>query len=170
VACNWDGRSRSRQPPNPVHAAQNPALDPIPIGHQTRDRGHGRREIRTVKAVTVTTPGGIGFPHAEQSIRITRTTTRSGKTGREIAYLTISLPATGAQPIDLQDWIRREWLIEALHHVSDVTFREDSHQARTGNGPDVMAALRNTAIGYHRTSGETNIARAAHAPTAAHTT
>ena len=27
----------------------------IPIGHQTRDRGHGRRETRTVKAVTVNT-------------------------------------------------------------------------------------------------------------------
>ncbi|GAA2615847.1 hypothetical protein GCM10010399_53510 [Dactylosporangium fulvum] len=123
----------------------------IPIGHQTRDCGHGRRETRTVKAVTVTTPGGIGFPHAEQAIRITRTrtTTRSGKTTRETAYLTISLPAADAQPIDLQDWIRREWLIVALHHIRDVTFREDAHQARTGNGPAVIATVRNTAIGYH---------------------
>lgn len=45
----------------------------IPVGHQTRDRGHGRRETRTVKAITLHTPGGIGFPHAEQAIRITRT-------------------------------------------------------------------------------------------------
>lgn len=29
----------------------------IPIGHQTRDHGHGRRETRTIKAVTVSTPG-----------------------------------------------------------------------------------------------------------------
>jgi hypothetical protein len=58
----------------------------IPVGHQTRDRGHGRRETRTIKAVTVTTPGGIGFPHAEQAIRITRTRTltSSGKTSREL--------------------------------------------------------------------------------------
>lgn len=133
----------------------------IPIGHQTRDHGHGRRETRTVKAVTVATPGGIGFPHAQQAIRITRTrTTTSGKTTRQTAYLTISLPAADAHPADLQEWIRREWLIEALHHVRDVTFHEDSHQARTGNGPAVMATLRNTAIGFHRTSGETNIARA----------
>jgi predicted transposase YbfD/YdcC len=135
----------------------------IPIGHQTRDIGHGRRETRTVKAVTVTTPGGISFPHAEQAIRITRTRTTlaNGKTTRETAYLTITLPATEAYPADLQDWIRREWLIENLvHYVRDVTFGEDSHQARTGNGPAVMATLRNTAIGYHRTSGEANIARA----------
>ena len=134
----------------------------IPTGHQTRDRSHGRRETRTVKAVTVTTPGGIGFPHAQQAIRITRTRTltRNGRTNRETAHLTIWLPATDAQPSDLQDWIRREWLIEALHHVRDVTFREDSHQARTGNGPSVMATLRNTAIGFHHAGGDTNIARA----------
>ncbi|MEU4219865.1 ISAs1 family transposase [Actinoplanes sp. NPDC026623] len=51
----------------------------VPIGHQTRETGHGRRETRTVKAVTVTTPGGIGFPHAEQAIRITRTRTRTAR-------------------------------------------------------------------------------------------
>jgi predicted transposase YbfD/YdcC len=135
----------------------------VPIGHQTRDRGHGRRETRTVKAVTLHTPGGIRFPHAEQAVRITRTRTitTSGKTSRETAYLTISLPAADAHPADLQEWARSEWLIENLvHHVRDVTFREDAHQARTGNGPAVMATLRNTAIGFHRTSGDTNIARA----------
>jgi predicted transposase YbfD/YdcC len=135
----------------------------VPIGHQTRETGHGRRETRTVKAITLHTPGGIGFPHAEQAIRITRTRTitTSGKTTRETAYLTISLPATDAHPSDLQRWIRAEWLIENLvHHVRDVTFREDSHQARTGNGPAVMATLRNASIGFHRTSGDTNIARA----------
>jgi hypothetical protein len=41
-----------------------------------------------------------------------------------------------------------------------VTFAEDSHQARTGNGPAVAAVLRNTAIGYHRSNSEPNIARA----------
>jgi hypothetical protein len=54
-----------------------------------------------------------------------------------------------------------EWQIEnKIHHVRDVTFREDSHQAWTGDGPAVMATLRNTAIGFHRTNGESNIARA----------
>jgi predicted transposase YbfD/YdcC len=135
----------------------------VPTGHQTRDHSHGRRETRTVKAITVHTPGGILFPHAHQAVRITRTRTISstGKTSRETVYLTVSLPATDAHPADLQDWIRREWLIEnRVHHVRDVTFREDLHQARTGTGPAVMATLRNTAIGYHHTTGDTNIARA----------
>jgi hypothetical protein len=34
----------------------------IPIGHQTREAGHGRRETRTVKAVTVTPPAGSASP------------------------------------------------------------------------------------------------------------
>ncbi|WP_246607389.1 ISAs1 family transposase, partial [Paractinoplanes toevensis] len=133
----------------------------IPAGNRTRDRGHGRRETRTVKAVTVTTPGGIGFPHAQQAVRITRTRIVGGRTSREAAYLTVSLPAGQALPVDLQAWIRRHWHIEnRLHHVKDVTFREDQHQARTANGPAVIATLRNTAIGWHRTAGATNIARA----------
>ncbi len=80
----------------------------IPAGHQTRDRGHGRSETRTVKAVTLHTPGGISFPHAHQAIRITRsrTITKTGKISRETAYLTISLPAADAHPADLQQWTR----------------------------------------------------------------
>jgi hypothetical protein len=47
-----------------------------------------------------------------------------------------------------------------VHHVRDVTFREDLHQARTGDGPAVIATLRNASIGHHSINGETNIARA----------
>jgi predicted transposase YbfD/YdcC len=133
----------------------------VPVGDRRRDRGHGRRETRTVKALTVCTPGGIGFPHAEQAVRITRTRVVGGKRTREMAYLVMSLPADQAQPADLQEWARLEWHIEnRLHWVRDVTFREDAHQACTGAGPAVAAVLRNTAIGFHRSNGEPNIARA----------
>jgi predicted transposase YbfD/YdcC len=133
----------------------------VPVGDRRRDTGHARRETRTVKAVTVATPGGLAFPHAQQAVRITRTRTVAGKTTRETAYRVVSLPAEHAQPAELGDWARREWLIEnQVHHVRDVTFREDAHRARTGTGPEVIATLRNTAIGYHRSNGETNIARA----------
>jgi hypothetical protein len=109
----------------------------------------------------VRTPGGIGFPHAEQAVRITRTRIVNGKTTRETTYLVVSLPAEHAQPVDLQQWARMEWHIEnRLHWVRDETLGEDAHQARTGNGPAVAAVLRNTAIGYHRSNGEPNIARA----------
>jgi predicted transposase YbfD/YdcC len=147
--------------PTLLHRLQNLPWSQVGVGHRTQERGHGRRETRTLKAVTVDTPGGLGFPHAAQAVRITRTRTVAGKTTRETAYLIVTLPAEHAQPDQLYDWARREWHIEnRLHWIRDVTFREDAHQARTGNGPAVAAVLRNTAIGYHRTNGEPNIARA----------
>lgn len=54
-----------------------------------------------------------------------------------------------------------EWHTEnRLHWVLDVTSGEDAHQARAGTGPAVASVLRHTAINYHRSSGEPNIARA----------
>ncbi|GLY05489.1 hypothetical protein Acsp01_58680 [Actinoplanes sp. NBRC 101535] len=149
------GRDDRRDGPDRIEdVVQRHALD-------QETGGAGRRETRTVKAVTVATPGGIGFPCAEQAIRITRTRTVASRTSRETAYLTVSLPAGHATARDLQTWIRQHRHIEnRLHHVRDVTFREDLHQARTRNGPAVIATLRNTAIGWHRATGATNIARA----------
>ncbi|MET8352491.1 hypothetical protein [Micromonospora sp. NPDC005206] len=127
----------------------------------------GTATARPAKAVTVHTPGGIAVPHAQQAVRITRIRTTGGKTSREIAYLTVSLPAADAQPTDLQDWARREWLIEnTVHHVRDVTFREDLRQARTVTGPAVMATPRSATAAP--TATPTSPAQPA-APTAART-
>jgi predicted transposase YbfD/YdcC len=43
----------------------------VPELDRTRDRGHGRIEIRTLKAVSVSQ---FGFPHAAQVLRVTRNT------------------------------------------------------------------------------------------------
>jgi hypothetical protein len=64
----------------------------ISVGHRTREKGHGRRETRTLKAVTVATPGGLGFPHAAQAVRITRTRIIDGKTTRETALSRAKTP------------------------------------------------------------------------------
>src|SRR5262249_53877044 len=66
--------------------------------------GHGRIETRTLKAVTVNIPGGLGFAHAAQAVRITRTRTIARKTTRETAYLIVTLPAEAAQPTDEPRW------------------------------------------------------------------
>ncbi len=44
--------------------------------------------------------------------------------------------------------------------MRDVTEGEDHSSVRTGHGPQVMAALRNTAINIIRLRGGTNIAAA----------
>jgi predicted transposase YbfD/YdcC len=133
----------------------------IPVGNRTRDHAHGRRETRTLKAVTLTIGDGLLFPHAAQAVRITRTRIIDAKTTRETAYLIVTLPFENAGPRELNTWARQEWHIEnRLHWVRDMTLREDEQRATTGTGPAVFAALRNTAIGFHRTLGHTNIARA----------
>jgi predicted transposase YbfD/YdcC len=161
VSTNADTAPRSDSTPKLFAQLKALPWAEIPVGVQTRETGHGRKETRTVKALTVKTPGGLGFPRAEQAVRITRTRTIKGKTTREAAYLTISLPADQAQPADLGTWARSKWHIEnRLHYVRDVTLREDAHQARTRNGPAAFATLRNTAIGHHHIDGAANIAEA----------
>jgi predicted transposase YbfD/YdcC len=133
----------------------------IPIGHTSTNRGHGRVEKRTLKVVAVS--AGIVFPHAVQAIQITRKTRKlNGKKWRtELVYAVTSLTASQATDAELAAWIRGHWCIEnRLHWVRDVTFDEDRSQVRTGNGPRVMASLRNLAISIVRLAGASNIAQA----------
>ena len=125
------------------------------------DGSHGRRVRRTIKAVEA--PAWIDFPGAAQVIRIRRTRTvnkRGGgrRTTTEVAHLICSLPMTDAPPELVASWARGHWAIEnRLHWIRDVVFDEDRHRLRTGNAPQVMAALRNLAI---------SLIRLAHGPAA----
>jgi predicted transposase YbfD/YdcC len=132
----------------------------VPVGDRTRDRGHGRVEIRTLKAVSVR---HFGFPHAAQVIQVTRKR-RDLHTSRwqtVTVYAITSLPFEQARPARLADLLRSHWTIEnGLHRVRDVTFAEDASQVRTGAAPTVMAILRNLAIGVLSRAGPVNVAAA----------
>ncbi len=133
----------------------------VPVADTRHDKAHGRIEQRTLKVVTV--EAGIGFPYAAQAIQVTRKVRkrRSRKWRTETVYAVTDLPAEQARPHQLATWLRGHWCIEnRLHWVRDVTFGEDLSQIRTGNGPQVMACLRNLAISLHRIAGATNIAHA----------
>jgi len=132
----------------------------IPAAARQHDRGHGREEYRTLKAAAVA--AGLAFPHAAQAIRITRRIRPLGGGPWHTAtvYAVTSLTVTQASPAQLAQWIRGHWQIEALHHIRDVTYGEDASQIRTGNGPQVMTALRNLTIGIMKTAGHHNIAAA----------
>lgn len=57
----------------------------VPLGDRRRDTGHGRRETRTVKAITVHTPDGIGFPHRRDQHLSDNAMTCATKRGMVIA-------------------------------------------------------------------------------------
>jgi predicted transposase YbfD/YdcC len=134
----------------------------VPDADRTADRGHGRREIRTIKVLTLA--GGIDFPHAAQAIRIRRRRHALDQPRRwttETVYAITDLQVHQAKPAQLAAMIRGHWSIEnKVHWVRDVTYDEDRSQIRTGTGPQVMAVLRNAAISVLRQAGITNIAAA----------
>jgi hypothetical protein len=75
-------------------------------------------------------------------------------------YAVTSLGFDQVRPARLADLLRGHWTIEALHHVRDVAFAEDTSQVRTGTGPQAMACLRNLAIGVLSRAGPVNLASA----------
>jgi predicted transposase YbfD/YdcC len=131
----------------------------IPAQDHTRDRGHGRAEIRRLQ---VTTVAGLDFPHATQALRVTRRvrSLRNRRWRTATVYAVTSLTAAQASPARLADYVRGHWGIEALHHIRDTTLAEDACQVRTGNGPRAMASLRNLAIAILRARGHRNLAAA----------
>jgi hypothetical protein len=79
--------------------------------HRSIQTAHGRREIRTLKVVTIA--AGIAFPHAQQAVQITRKTrpasARTDKRGRwhsETVYAVTDLGPHQARPDELATWIR----------------------------------------------------------------
>ena len=86
---------------------------------------------------------------------------KTGEERVELVYGVTSLSAEQATPERLLELVRGHWAIENRSHwVRDVTYDEDRSQVRSGSIPQVMAALRNTAIGLLRSAGDSNIAKA----------
>jgi predicted transposase YbfD/YdcC len=119
---------------------------------------HGdRRERRRLWASTAL-EGYLDWPGARQVCKVERRVERKGEASTEVAYAITSLgPRTS--PAELLAIWRAHWAIEnRLHYVRDVTFGEDASHVRTGAAPEVLAALRNTAIALLRRAGHANVA------------
>ena len=130
----------------------------VPAGSLTRDRGHGRAETRTLKAAHVSR---LDFPHARQAIKITRwrQDTTTGRASRQTVYAVTSLASADATARDLARLVREQWSIEAHHHVRDTAYDEDANTGYAGNGPQVMATLRNLAISLLYLAGVKEVTR-----------
>ena len=128
--------------------APGPAAAPPPDLEEaeTVDKGHGRIERRRLWLSREVVPC-LHWPGAAQVCRIERTRERAGKTSREISYAITSLPRARADASDLLNLVRQHWSIEnRLHYRRDTAMREDASRVRSGNAPQALASLRNTAL------------------------
>ena len=129
---------------------------------RTVDLGHGRIEQRnlTTSAALV---GYSDWPGLAQVFELGRHVLfpKTGKERVEVVYGVTSLRPDRATPERLLALVRGQWQIENQSHwVRDATFDENRSHVRCGNIPQIMAALRNTAIGLLRYAGYANIAAA----------
>ena len=127
-------------------------MDKTEPHYKTTNKGHGRVENREIW-VSTELNDYLDFPYVGQVFCINRNVFDCKKqTEREeTVYGITDLTPNEANPKRLLELNRGHWEIEnRSHYVRDVTFDEDRSQVRTQNGPQVMASLRNFAIGTLR--------------------
>ena len=128
----------------------------------TRDRGHGRLEIRTLDR-SAALNGYLAWPDVGQVLRRTcqRVNLTTGEIGEDVAYGVTSLPPDAASAAEVEPRWRGHWTSEnRVHRVRDGTMGEDAGPLRVGRAPQALAALRNGLLSLLRSRGWTQIADA----------
>jgi hypothetical protein len=120
-------------------------------------RGHGRAERRTIQVLPA--PEGI-WPYARQVFLVERYVyDLSGTLTSAVAALGLTaLTAAQAGPQRLNWLVRDHRGIEAMHWLRDMDFDEDRSRLCRGSAPQIMAGIRNLAIGLIHASGRTKVA------------
>ena len=96
------------------------------------------------------------FAYSYQRIELS-----TGQVKQKTQYGITSLTPTEASAEDLLTLRRGHWAIEnQSHYVRDVVLGEDASQVRCGVIPQVMSALRNTALAVLRFADYSNISKA----------
>lgn len=152
-----------------LHADLQWLFDPPParparplVDHRaarTMDTGHGRqREVRELVASTDLT-AYLDWPGVAQVFRIERSWREHGHAKRAVHYGITSLTPAQADPARLLALKRDHWRIEnQLHRRKDVTFGEDASLIHVGQGPTVMALLRDAAVSVLHRAGIRRVA------------
>jgi len=142
-------------------AFSDPATSLLPCDPPLIERRRGRIEERSIRVTTdLNDYLRPHWPLVQQVAQLTRTVTvkRTGTRTQEIVYLITDLPPTLASPRRLLELNRGHWGIEnRLHYVRDVSFGEDRSRLRSGQAPQVLAALRNLVITLIHRQGSCHI-------------
>ncbi len=126
------------------------------------EKGHGRLETRTLERSAVLN-GDLDWPDVGQVLRRTYRAVdlATGAVHQEVTYGLTSLPPQEASVEEVAGVWRGHWTIEnRVHYPRDVSLGEDAGQARVGNAPQALAALRNGVLNLLRGQGWASIADA----------
>lgn len=126
---------------------------------RTVEQGHGRKsEVRELVAST-DLAAYLDWPGHAQVFRMERTWREHGQPKRARHYGITSLAPTVADPARLLALKRGHWAIEnRLHRRKDVTFGEDASLIHAGQGPTVLALLRDAAVSLLHQAGVHRVA------------
>lgn len=142
-------------PPPTVPAAP---LTDRRVAH-TLETGHGRTRERRELVASTDLNAYLTWPGAQQVFRVERTWLEHGQAKRTIRYGITSLAPDQADAARLLALRRGHWAIENhLHRHKDVNFGEDASLIHAGQGPTVMALLRDAALNLLHRAGFRRIA------------
>ncbi|MCM1452642.1 MAG: ISAs1 family transposase [Clostridium sp.] len=135
---------------NPLREAQDAFRLHAPSGKWScEERGHGGREVRICKILPVAVLEAVAayqpWPHLKTIVKIERIRDKGGQRVREEAFYISDEDFPKAKYYALL--ARGHWGVEnKLHHVLNVTFREDGSRVRKGYAPQNLSALRKMAL------------------------
>lgn len=112
----------------------------------TRERSHGREELRHVLVYTAPKDDVVlkRWPGVKSVGMVYRQSTAGGAEREEVAYFISSLRPSARKQARL---LRDHWRIEnCQHYILDVTFEEDRSRIRKGAAVDVAAGFRRMAL------------------------
>jgi predicted transposase YbfD/YdcC len=119
--------------------------------HDTDEKGHGRREIRTYAVVPApegVDPEGLWQDLSAVGVTFSERTDCRGRTSLEGRYYILSRQLSAKE---FAAAVRGHWGIEnQVHWQLDVSFREDASRVRTGHAAANLSVIRRFALGLLR--------------------
>ena len=127
---------------------------------QTLEKGHGRIEVRQLRASTELNEYLAGqWAEVAQVFQIEREVMRAGKARHEVVVGLTSLPPEDADPGRLLGLVRAHWHLEnRVHWRRDVTLGEDGCQVKERRAAQVLASLNNVVLMLMDHLGVANVA------------
>jgi hypothetical protein len=129
------------------------------------EKGHGRLDRRRLKRVSVS-PEDIGLCGCWQVIAVRRERVPLGRNADpptdEVGYYVTSAANGQLTSAQLLEAIRGHWdaIENGSHHRRDLTFGEDASGVSEHSAAQVLAALRNVALGLYELERERQRTRA----------